>query len=120
MAILGLREFKGVLPEKKLHEILKKSKPLRVKQAVLISFADEKGGAPVSVLARIWKEETDPDMKRMLVMILGQTKSDEAVPILLEAARDKDTRTATAAVMALGQIGTPKAEAARREIIDAE
>jgi len=52
------------------------------------------------------------------VMTLGQTKSDEAVPALLEAARDKDRRTATAAVMALGQIGTPKAKAALLEIIE--
>jgi HEAT repeat protein len=54
----------------------------------------------------------------MVIMTLGQTKNDEAVPFLLEAARDKDSRTATAAVMALGQIGTPKARAALLEIIE--
>jgi HEAT repeat protein len=83
-----------------------------------MTLADEKGGAPVSVLVQILKSETDSDLKRMVIMTLGQTKSDEAVPVLLEAARDKDSRTATAAVMALGQIGTPKARAALMEIIE--
>ena len=54
----------------------------------------------------------------MALHALGETKSDEAVPILLEAALDKDRTIATMAVMALGQIGTPKAKAALLEIIE--
>jgi hypothetical protein len=118
MAVLGLRDSGKTVPTEKLLELLKNTKSRRVKQAVLIALADEKGGAPVGVLAQILKSETDSDVKRMVVMTLGQTQSDEAVPYLLEAARDKDGPTATAAVMALGQIGTPKAKAALREIVE--
>jgi HEAT repeat protein len=80
-------------------------------------LADERGGAPVGVLVQIMKSEPDSELKRMVIMSLGQTRSDEAVTVLLEAAGDKDSRTATAAVMALGQIGTPKAREALMKII---
>ncbi len=118
MAVFGLREFKGIPATEKLLDLFKKTKSQRVKRAVLIALADEKGGVPVNVLVQVLKSETDADLRRIVIMALGQTKSDEAVPVLLEAARDKDSRLATAAVMALGEIGTPKAKAALMEIIE--
>ena len=119
MVRLGRELAKAGKPEyEAMIQALEDDQEADVKLAALIALADEQGGVPVNVLTQIWKEETDPEMKRMLVMTLGQTKSDEAVPTLLEAARDKDRRTATAAVMALGQIGTPKAKAALLEIIE--
>jgi len=51
-------------------------------------------------------------------MALGQTKNDQAVPALLEIAKGKDRKLATSAVMALGEIGTPKAKAALMDILE--
>jgi HEAT repeat protein len=67
---------------------------------------------------QILKSEADPELKQHVVFSLGQTKSDEAVPALLEIAKGKDTRLARAAVLALGEIGTPKAKAALLEILE--
>ena len=82
-----------------------------------MALGGEDSGAPVSVLVEILKSETDPDIKQQAVLGLGQSKSDEAVPALLEVAKGKDTRLARAAVMALGEIGTEKAKAALLEVL---
>jgi HEAT repeat protein len=83
-----------------------------------MALSDEKGGAPVAALTEILKTETDPELKQQALISLGETKSDEAVPALLEIAKGKDPRLARAAVAALGEIGTPKAKAALLEIIE--
>jgi HEAT repeat protein len=58
-------------------------------------------------------------VRRIAVHALGETKSDEAVAVLLDVAKnDKDLRLRTAAVQALGEIGTPKAKAALIELLE--
>jgi HEAT repeat protein len=69
-------------------------------------------------LSQLLKEEKDPEMRSDIVDALGETKSDEAVPILLDIAKtDAEIRVRTAAVAALGEIGTPKAREALMEIL---
>ena len=57
-------------------------------------------------------------MKREVISALGESKSDDAVPALLDAARnDADVRVRTAAVSALGELKTPKAREALLQIL---
>jgi HEAT repeat protein len=73
----------------------------------------------VKVLGEMLKTEKEPDVKRMLVYSLGETESDEAVPILLDLAmNDKDNRVRAAAVSALGEIGSPKARDALLKVLE--
>ena len=65
------------------------------------------------------KTEKEPDVRRMLVYSLGETESDEAVPILLDVAlNDTNNRIRAAAVSALGEIGTPKAREALLKVLE--
>jgi HEAT repeat protein len=52
------------------------------------------------------------------IMALGQTESDDAVPVLKDfAMKGVNKRVRSAAVNALGQIGTEKAKAALLDIL---
>ena len=64
---------------------MRTAKSPKARRAVLMALGGEDSGAPVSVLVEILKSETDPDIKQQAVLGLGQSKSDEAVPALLEA-----------------------------------
>jgi HEAT repeat protein len=83
-----------------------------------MAIAGEEGAAPVATLVQVLKTEADPELKQHVIFSLGQTKSDEAVPVLLEIAKGKDGKLARAAVMALGEIGTPKAKAALLDVLE--
>jgi HEAT repeat protein len=75
--------------------------------------------ASVKILGKLLKEEKDSELRRIIVRVMGDTKSDDAVPFLLDAAKkDKNIRVRTAAVSALGEINTPKARAALMEILE--
>ena len=64
------------------------------------------------------KEEKDPELRRMIVRALGETESDDAVPILLNLAlEDKDYKVRAQAVSALAEIDSPKSRAALVEIL---
>lgn len=53
-----------------------------------------------------------------MVEALGNSESDEAVPILLDSARtDSEVEVRTAAVSALGDIKTPKARQALLDLL---
>jgi HEAT repeat protein len=53
-----------------------------------------------------------------MVEALGGSESDEAVPILLDVAKtDPDVEVRTAAVLALGDIKTPKARQALLDLL---
>jgi len=53
-----------------------------------------------------------------MVDALGNSESDEAVPILIDVAKtDPDVEVRTAAVSALGEIKTPKARQALIELL---
>jgi HEAT repeat protein len=97
---------------------MKNAKSERARRAVLMSLASEEGGASVKTLLEVLRTTTDRELKEHTLYALGETKSDEAVPALLEVAKGKDGRLAQAAVQALGEIGTPKAKAALLEILE--
>ncbi|TFG57750.1 MAG: HEAT repeat domain-containing protein, partial [Candidatus Aminicenantes bacterium] len=118
MAVFALAEAKDDIGSDVLLDVMKNAKSGRARRAVLMVLTDEEGGAPVKVLAEILKTETDRELKEHALYAIGQTKSDEAVAILLEIAKGKDARLARAAVSALGEIGTPKAKAALLEILE--
>ncbi len=61
----------------------------------------------------------DPEIRLLGVAALGQTKNDEAVPILARLAKsDINVSVRVRAVSALGSIGTPVSKAALRDILD--
>ena len=97
---------------------MKEAKSLRARRTVLMALADEEGGNSVPVLIEVLKTETDPELKQQAIMGLGESKSDEAVPVLLGITKGQDVKLARVAVMALGEIGTPKAKAALVEILE--
>jgi HEAT repeat protein len=73
----------------------------------------------VKVLGEMLKTEKEPDVRRMLIYSLGETGSDDAVPILLEVAlNDSNNRIRATAVSALGEIGTPKAREALMKVLE--
>ncbi|MDP2955430.1 MAG: HEAT repeat domain-containing protein, partial [Longimicrobiales bacterium] len=118
MAVFALSEIKADIGSDVLLDVMKNAKSGRARRAVLMALSDEEGGASVKVLAEILRTETDRELKEQAIFSLGQTKSDDAVAILLEIAKGKDARLAHAAVSALGEIGTPKAKAALLEILE--
>jgi HEAT repeat protein len=69
-------------------------------------------------LVQILREEKSSEMKESIIEALGETGSDEAVPVLLETAqKDPDVRVRTEAVSALGRIKTAKAREALMQIL---
>jgi HEAT repeat protein len=74
--------------------------------------------ASIPALGQILKEEKDPELRRMIVRVLGETESDDAVPILLNVAlEDNNYKVRAEAVSALADIDSPKSRAALVEIL---
>lgn len=117
-AIFAMGDIKGGLSTDEALSLMRTLKSTRARRAALFLVMDSKGGVDVKLLTGLLKDETDTDMQHMIIISLGETKSDEAVDVLLGLAKGKDRKLASAAVMALGEIGTPKAKAALLEIIN--
>jgi HEAT repeat protein len=97
-------------------EIIKKARAESVKIAAARIVAGRKDS--VKELALILKNNKDPETRQIAAVTLGFTKSDEAVPVLLEAIKSGDTKLVQVAITALGRIGTTKAKAALKEIAE--
>jgi HEAT repeat protein len=101
-----------------LIDIFRKTKFNSVRRAALHTLEDMAEGVPVKFLGQILSEEKDAEMRRMIVRVLGETESDDAVPFLEKVAlEDTDRRVRLAAVDALEDIDTPKSRAALLRII---
>jgi len=81
-------------------------------------LADKRDPAAIKALGRLFKEEKDPEWREKMVDALGGSESDDAVPLLLDAAKtDPEVQVRTAAVSALGEIKTPKARQALMDLL---
>jgi HEAT repeat protein len=61
------------------------------------------------------------ELQHVAIMALGNIESDEAIPVLTDIAKKgSDRKLRSAAVTALGQIGTEKARAALVEILESK
>lgn len=94
-------------------------KPRRVQAAYELSkilvadpkALDEEPGARQEV-RRLFREAQEPEMRQYLALVLGRTHDPEAVPLLVEAAKDPDDKTRIYALWALGSLGDPRARGA--------
>ncbi len=94
-------------------------KPRRVQAAYELSkilvadpkALEEEPGARQEV-RRLFKEAEDPEMRQYLALVLGRTHDREALPLLVEAAKDPDDKTRIYALWALGTLGDPGARGA--------
>ena len=101
-----------------LLDIYRKSKFPSARKAALNAIEDMAEAASVRDLGRILREEKDAKLRRIIVRILGETGSDDAVPILLKVAlEDEDYKVRAEAVSALSEIDSKKSRAALVEIL---
>jgi len=71
------------------------------------------------VIAQILKHEKDAELRKIAAHSLAQSNSDVAVEALFYAAeQDDNVEVRKSAVMALGEIGTPKAQEALVKILE--
>jgi HEAT repeat protein len=109
--------FQGREAGKMLAEVALQSKSREARKYALQISAAIEGAFSVDQLVGILKSENDSEMRRAAVVGLGSSRSDQAVPALVEAVRnDSDHRVRTLAVQALEIIGTPRAREAIVEI----
>ena len=74
--------------------------------------------APVKLLGQILNTEKDPEMRRLIVQILGESENDEAVPILEKLAlEDNDKKIRLEAIEALEDLDSPKSRDALKRIL---
>jgi HEAT repeat protein len=101
-----------------LSDIYKKSTFISVRKAALYAIEDMAEEEAVGPLTEMLKAEKDPEMRRMIVRVLGETGSDDAVPVLEKSAlEDLDKKVRLEAVDALEEIDTPRAREALMRII---
>jgi HEAT repeat protein len=94
-------------------------KPRRVQAAYELSkilvadpkALEEEPGAKQEV-RRLFREAEEPEMRQYLALVLGRTHDREALPLLVEAAKDPDDKTRIYALWALGTLGDPEARGA--------
>jgi HEAT repeat protein len=120
-AVLALEDAMDEDRPDLLMEIYKKSKFPSVRKVALYSFEDmiDENEEYIPFLAEILNQEKDVDQRRMVIRMLGDSESDEAVPILEKVAlEDENRRIRTEAVAALGEIGTIRAREALIRVLE--
>ena len=72
-----------------MNQILKNSKSLEVRKAVIYSFSNVvKDGTDLKILSDLLKTETDPDLRKTVVYQLGNIESKEAVALLVKVVNE--------------------------------
>ncbi len=102
-----------------LTDLVKGVRSPRVLRTAMVNIANRGDAGSVKILSLVVKDEYDPEIRLLGISALGQTKSDEAVTVLLDLARyDKNAMVRSQAVSALGAIGTARSRAALKEILN--
>ena len=104
-----------------LLDILHRTPHRLIRGEILLRLGFDGGREAVEALGKVVKSMEDINGRQIAAEALGDTESDDAVAILLDVARtDASVRVRTAAVNALGRIGTLAAQDALLQILQGE
>ena len=74
----------------------------------------EIGGSATTLLAEAFRNEREPGLRRLLLRILWQTRSNDVVPLLMEGLEDEEPNVWKEAIDGLVALGGPHALEALR------
>ncbi|MGI9174190.1 MAG: HEAT repeat domain-containing protein [Rhodothermales bacterium] len=118
MAIHALASH-GEIPV--LLDVLRRTPHRLVRGEILVRLGFDGGREAVEALGKVVKSMEDINGRQIAAEALGDTDSEDAIPILLDVAQnDANVRVRTAAVNALSRIGTPAAQDALLQILQGE
>jgi hypothetical protein len=107
----------SLLGSEALRTAATKDRSTRVRSEAVSALARKSGAS--NTIVEVARKDADAGVRKRAVQALSRVRSDEAVPLLIELARDRNTEPALRkeAISGLGRVRDPKAQAYLQDLL---